>query len=818
MEIINRKFSSRLIDIVKSDGASNNVVSIIAFVLLLKKRGLLAEVKNYFYGNDTVYEFMNSMLYNHSSCTDLIDIWNIIGNDFKMLKETTLKELAHILDDVLLDEDLGALFDEVIIQTAKDFSKGVGESFQPIEISKLIFKLGNSSIPMDVYNPFAGLASYGVYFGKNHHYVGQEINTSTWALGKIRLILNDAYVYDYKLEDSIQNWNSLGQQYDLLVSTPPFGYWKNPYLYSDGNILPVNSYEEFFILNGINNSLKAEGKLIGLFSQGLLFGSKKSQHFLRKELVEAGVVEMIISLPSNIFYNTSINTSIIVLNKGYSNSRNFVKFIDGSSFYKNVGGKNILQIELLFKEIDSCNEKYVRNISIEEIRANSYRLDARSYFISKIETPVGYKKIKLKEVLKYNNKRKKVSDINEKILSISDLTDNQFDREKKYNHKLNHIRNRSVDAYYTFEDILLVSLRFKNIKPTYYRTLDDNPIYYSSNLAGFHLLLNQIDTAYLINELNADYVKQQVTSFSIGSVMSYIRVNDFLNIEILVPLSIEEQRALAKGAKEAYQIASAKEMGLEEVIEKMKIEYIDEMRIKKHNLAQYVNSLQSSVSGLIKFIKKNNGTISEEQLISIQRHITVEQHLQNMLSTTKEIGTFVNGLTNDLEFGDAKNINLNDFISRYINNYPQDKFEFKYYLDKESFIDNNKKFAPTTAISETDLKEVFNNIIKNAEIHGFIHATKKSYIISISLSFDINKNMLRIDIANNGKSMPSGMDEYHYTLKNEKAGLTGNEGLGGFRINQIIEHFGGELKLNIAEQEEFPVIITLYLPLIKIES
>ena len=77
--------------------------------------------------------------------------------------------------------------------------------------------------------------------------------------------------------------------------------------------------------------------------------------------------------------------------------------------------------------------------------------------------------------------------------------------------------------------------------------------------------------------------------------------------------------------------------------------------------------------------------------------------------------------------------------------------------------------------------------------------------------------MLRIDIANNGKPMPSGMDESRYTLKNEKAGITGNEGLGGFRISQIIGHFGGELKLSTNEQEEFPVTITLYLPLIKIE-
>lgn len=818
MEISIRNFSSRLLNIIKSDGTTDNVVNIIAFMLLLKKRGLLSDINKYFYGDRTAYEFITSILYDHVQSNNLIDIWDIISNDFKMLKESSVKELAYTLSDVL-DENLSTLLDEVLIQSSKDFSKRIGENFQPVEISKLIFELGNSSIPMDVYNPFAGLASYGIYFGKSHHYVGQEINANTWALGKIRLILNDAYVYDYNLQDSIQNWNSLGQQYDLLVSTPPFGYWKNPYLYSGENVLPANSCEEFFILNGINNCLKPKGKLIGLFSEGLLFGNKNSQRYLRKEIVEARLVEMVIALPSNIFYNTSINTSILILNKEYLNNRNSVKFVDGSSFYKNIGGKNVLQAKDLLNEINSYDGTYARNVSIEEIKANNYRLDVRSYFVDKIEIPVGYKKIKLKEVLKYNNRREKISDVSENILSISDLTDNPFDYEKKYNHKANQGKDRIVSAYYTFEDVLLVSLRFKNTKPTYYKTSDNRPIYYSSNLAGFHFKQDeQVDVGYLINELNADYVKQQVSSVSIGSVMSYIRVDDFLNIDILIPPSIEEQRAIVKGAKEVYQFSSAKELGLEEYIEKMKTEYIDEMRIKKHNLAQYVNSLQSSVSALVKFLKKNNGIISEEQLISIQRHITIGQHLQNMLNTTKEIGAFVNSLTNDLEFGDVMSLNLNDFILQYIDHYSQDKFEFKYYVDNESFVDNDKKFAPITAISESDLKEVFNNIIKNAENHGFVDETKKSYIISISLSFDISKNLLKIDIANNGKPMPKGMDEFRYSLKNEKAGITGNEGLGGFRINQIIEHFGGELKLNTNEQDEFPVIITLYLPLIKNES
>lgn len=812
MEINIKKFSSRLIDIVKSDGATNSVVSIIAFMLLLKKRGLLSDIKNYFYGNDTIFEFITSMLYSRTDSQNLIDIWDIVGNDFKMLKETSVKELTYMLDDVLLGGDLNAIFDEIITQSASNLSNGIGVSFQPVEISKLIFKLGDSNRPMKVYNPFAGLASYGIYFGKNHHYVGQEINTQTWALGKIRLLLNDSYVYDYKLEDSVHNWNSLDQKYDLLVSSPPFGYWLNKYLYSESNTLPASSCEEFFIINGINNCLKPQGKLIGVFSEGLLFGNKNSQRLLRKELIEAGIVEMVISLPANIMYNTAIKTSIVILNKQKTNE--YVKIVDGSQFAKKEGKRNILQDEKLFQAIVNNDKQFVRFVSFNEIKNNSYNLSVNRYFIERVKSESGYPVVPIGELVTLSNS-KSHSNEGGHLISVSNLSDNVFDYEldlSKVNFRTDIANQKKADS-----DVLLVAARHKLFKPTFCKASPENPIYYTPNIIAFKVNTEIIDIAYLVYQLNSEYVQKQKDALSVGSVLSMISIKDIRNIKIILP-PLEEQKAIVQGAKESYQIASAKELGLEELIEKLKNKYIDEMRIKKHNLAQYVNSLQSSVSALIKFIKKNNGAISEEQLISIQRHITVEQHLQSMLNTTQEIGAFVNNLTSDLEFRKATNIDLNDFISRYIDNYSQDKFEFKYYFDKESFIDNNKKIAPITAISELDLKEVFNNIVKNAEVHGFVDITRKNYLISISLSFDINKNMLRIDVANNGKPMPKGMDAFRYTLKNEKAGITGNEGLGGFRINQIIEHFGGELKLNTNEEDEFPVTITLYLPLIKIES
>jgi type I restriction enzyme M protein len=806
------EISSHLINILKKDNSQNNVVSIIGFVLLLRESIGIKTLNLNPYISNKADMFLDEIVFNNNNFSKLIDVWNIIRDDFKTLKLVIVDEIIHILDNNLTHRDYISLFDEILLQSTYNHSINFKENFQPDNITRLIVNLSDSEKIMNIYNPFAGFASYGIYFGKKHHYIGQELNAKIWAIGMIRLILNSSDAH-YTLEDSIQHWNESNKQYDLIVSTPPFGHRINEVSFSERKNPYGTSVEEFFISKGIKNCLTPNGKLIGLLSEGFLFSSEKSKYSLRKELIDKGLVEMVISLPSNIFYNAAIKTSIIVLNMGLSGYHNKIKCVDGTSFYKSIGSKNILLENDLLNETCLCNDKYVRFVSPEEIKKNDYRLDVSRYFIEEIEVPNGYEKIKLREVLKYNSNREKFLKDNLNILSISDLTTNQFDYEREYCPSTsNQPRNQLNGIYCALNNLLLLSLRFQNLKATYYKSLDNNPIYYSANLAGFHVISDTIDIGYLIYELNADYVKKQIEATSIGTVMSYMRVNDFLNVEILLP-PLQEQKAIVKGAKEAYQIASAKELGLEEVIERMKNDYIDEMRIKKHNLAQYVNNLQSSVSALVKFVEKNNGSINKNQLISTQRHITVDQHLQNMLITAKEIGSFVNNLTYDLEFGTPSIINLDKFIQSYIKKYSQEKFEFRYYFDKESFVDL-KNFYPTTSIADSDLIEVFNNIVKNAENHGFLDTNYGNYVISISLSFDVQKKMLKVDIANNGKSMPKGMDISRYTLKNEKAGVTGNEGLGGFRINQIIKHYGGIVELITDEKNMFPVTVSLYLPLI----
>lgn len=64
-------------------------------------------------------------------------------------------------------------------------------------------------------------------------------------------------------------------------------------------------------------------------------------------------------------------------------------------------------------------------------------------------------------------------------------------------------------------------------------------------------------------------------------------------------------------------------------------------------------------------------------------------------------------------------------------------------------------------------------------------------------------NMYVLSISNNGKPMPKGMDSKRYGIKGEVAGVTGNEGIGGYRVKSIIEHYKGSYSI-----ENYPKTIS----------
>jgi sensor histidine kinase regulating citrate/malate metabolism len=75
------------------------------------------------------------------------------------------------------------------------------------------------------------------------------------------------------------------------------------------------------------------------------------------------------------------------------------------------------------------------------------------------------------------------------------------------------------------------------------------------------------------------------------------------------------------------------------------------------------------------------------------------------------------------------------------------------------------------------------------------------------------KQVLEITFMNNGRPLPDGMDTRHYVLRGEKAGVSGNTGIGGYHIKEIMDHVEGSLEVLNIPEDEFPVQIKLQFPI-----
>lgn len=797
-----KKIAKDLIDIIRSDIRMPNdsrSIEVVALMFLLVSKNYNQPL--YKIAPDQIIHFIEDQIREINP-----NIWNILEQTLREVNIETLLTFDNYLRNYRIDQTfLSDLFEDILYEQARDYSRVRGEFIQPVEVTKFICKLIESKDTMEVYNPFSGMASYGVKLDNHHHYIGQEISESTWVIGWIRLFLNNSFYLDFENKDSILNWLGKYKQFDLIISTPPFQRI-NRHFY---NFIEEPTIEEFLVKNGIK-ALKKTGKLVCLLSEGFFFNNNISNHSLRREIVEKGYVDMVISLPSNTMYATTIKTSILVLNR--NKETNDIKFVDGSRFFTNHKGKNIFQFENLLREIRNDKSEQIRQVSIAEVRKMDYRLDVPTYFLDDIDVPDGFNKIKLKDILTYNNTRiTLVKD--ENVLSISDLKNNPFDSPINSDlleaNKKNYT-NKSV--YYSNRDILLISPRFKTLKPTYYK-INKSGIYYSSNIAGFYIKAKDIiDINYLIYELNADYVKEQINAFSIGTVMPYMRVNNFLEIEILIP-PLDTQLVIVNRAKTTAAEEKLEITGLKNYIEKEKDKYKQVLNIRTHRIRPFLSGLSDNLDLLFEEFQDRGSVSINDEVIP---NYNVRDLLSNMKECMSNMKSLIRNLTQELSIGKKEVFDIKEFIDTYSYKKKNQSitYSIKKEFDKESFkIRSNSAMSYNVSFNKGNLSEIIDLIIENAELHGFSNNDKLSNEVILSISYLPDSSFILLSIKNNGLPMAGDFSEEHFFASGIISGATGNTGIGGFRIKDVVDQLGGKIHLFNNPSSEYPVEIQIYLPI-----
>ena len=387
---------------------------------------------------DNIEENFNKYLQGFSeNVRDIIDKFKFGGHITTMankgilyivLKEFTTAK-ANLHPDVISNLEMGYIFEEIIRRFSESHNEDAGQHYTPREVIRLMVNilfcddndvLSGTNVAKTIYDPACGTGGMLSVAEEYLHELnaatellafGQEINDQTFAICKADMLIKGNKAEFIKDGNTLSDDQFEGQTFDYIISNPPFGReWKNEktkveaeakrgYAGRFGPGLPaVGDGQMLFLLTAISKMkpVSQGGSRIAIIHNGSpLFtgdaGSGPSD--IRKYILENDLLEAIIALPNDIFYNTGIATYIWVL----SNKKTGTKR-EGKVQLINANG-------LFEKRRKALGNK--RNDITEEAIAEITRLygDFRESEISKIfdTADFGYTKIVVERPLRDEN-------------------------------------------------------------------------------------------------------------------------------------------------------------------------------------------------------------------------------------------------------------------------------------------------------------------------------------------------------------------------------------------------------------------------------
>ncbi|PHS69287.1 MAG: restriction endonuclease subunit M [Methylophaga sp.] len=270
------------------------------------------------------------------------------------------------------NHDMGLVFEELIRRFAESSNETAGEHFTPRDIvrltTSLVFMedddaLTKPGIIRTIYDPTAGT---GGFLSSGMEYVhelnpqavmrayGQELNPESYAICKADMLIKGQDVTNIKLGNTLSNDQLYADKFDYMLSNPPFGVdWKkiesaikdeNKLKGFDGRFGPglprVSDGSLLFLLHLISkmrDSIEGGGRIGIILNGSPLFtgGAGSGESEIRRYILEADLLETIVALPTDMFYNTGIATYVWILsNKKTEERKGKVQLINGVNLYR----------------------------------------------------------------------------------------------------------------------------------------------------------------------------------------------------------------------------------------------------------------------------------------------------------------------------------------------------------------------------------------------------------------------------------------------------------------------------------------------------
>jgi type I restriction enzyme M protein len=325
-------------------------------------------------------------IFEHFKFSEFIALLDDANLLYKVVQKVRSPEI-DLSPKAISNYEMGLVFEELIRKFAESSNETAGEHFTPRDIvhltTSLVFledddALTKPGIIRTIYDPTAGT---GGFLSAGMEYVheqnpeavmrayGQELNPESYAICKADMLIKGQDVSKIKLGNTLSNDQLSSTSFDYMLSNPPFGVdWKK----IEGDIRKEHNEKGFegrfgpglprvsdgsllFLLHLLSKMRDAQegGARIGIILNGSpLFtgGAGSGESEIRRYILEADLLETIVALPTDMFYNTGISTYIWILsNKKDKERKGKVLLVNGVDLYgkmqKSLGSKRKLMGE-----------------------------------------------------------------------------------------------------------------------------------------------------------------------------------------------------------------------------------------------------------------------------------------------------------------------------------------------------------------------------------------------------------------------------------------------------------------------------------------
>ena len=387
------------------------------------------------------------------------DLLFTVINEFNSAK-------ADFSPDVITAQDMGYIFEELIRKFSESYDEQAGAHFTARDIIYLMTELLVINDKEELKAKGGSKTAYDMTMGTSQMLTclderlkdinkdinltcfGQEFNPETYAIAKADTIIRNGDSDNMKFGDTLSNDQFDGYTFDYIISNPPFGIdWKKEKnaveeeykLGESGRFeagLPsISDSQMLFVLNGIKK-LKPNGRMAIIQNGSSLFtgdaGSGPSE--IRRFIIENDLLEAIIQLPNDLFYNTGISTYIWVITgkEGKADNRlGKIQLIDASKCYvkrrKNIGNKRVdlseESVSLIIKAYkDFKDQAYGDN----DLHVESKVFDNNYFGYTKVIVETAEVDEKGNEILKKGKKQAVKGKTDSEIIPLQDNIEDYF--------------------------------------------------------------------------------------------------------------------------------------------------------------------------------------------------------------------------------------------------------------------------------------------------------------------------------------------------------------------------------------------------------